>query len=248
MSSGWNSGPQQFGGSGFGFAAQGRPMDRAAFDQGLRQHMLRVFNYMGAGLAITGLVSFLMVSSGYAAALAMNKILYIAVALSPMAFMFIFPRVPSMSVAGAQMTFWSYAALFGVALSPIFLKFTGESVAKVFFITSATFLAASLYGYATKSDLTKLGSFLMVGAIGLMLAMVVNIFLGSSIMQMVISVLGVLIFTGLTAYETQEIKETYQEAYGQDMNQKIAVLGAVGLYGNFVMIFQFLLSLLGDRE
>lgn len=248
MSPNWNNGSNQWGGTGFGYATTARPINQAAFNEGLRQHMLRVYNYMAAGVAITGLVAYLMFSSGLAFALAMNKGLYIAVCFAPMLFSFIFPQVPRMSVAGAQMTFWAYAALFGVAFSPIFLRFTGGSIASVFFISASTFLAASLYGYTTRADLTKMGGFLAMGAFGIMIAIVANIFLQSSVLHMAISVLGVLIFTGLTAFDTQEIKQTYSEAYGHETNQKVAVISAVNLYGNFVMIFQFLLSLLGDRE
>ena len=220
-----------------------------AYDAGLRAHMLRVYNYMCAGLILTGVIAFLVASSPAAINLIFFTPLKWVAMLAPLAFIMVMSfGVQRMSFGKLQLVFWAFAAAMGVSMSTIFLAYTGSSIAKVFFITAGMFAATSLYGYTTKRDLAKMGSFLFMGLIGLLLAMIVNIFVGSSALEFAISVIGVLIFTGLTAWDTQQIKESYHEGHGHETAGKMAIMGAVSLYLDFVMMFQFLLSLLGSRE
>jgi len=171
------------------------------------------------------------------------------VMLAPLAFIMVLSwRFEQMSVSSLQTTFFVFCAVMGVSMASIFLVFTGASVARVFFITSAMFAATSLWGYTTKTDLSKMGSFLVMGLIGIIIAGIVNIFVGSSALQFAISVIGVIVFTGLTAYDTQNIKESYAEHFGHDTNTKMAVMGALSLYLNFINLFQMLLQLTGQRE
>jgi len=221
----------------------------AIFDEGLRQHMLRVYNYMGIGLVVTGLVAFFVASTPALYVPLFQTPLKWAVMLAPLAFVFFFSfRMHAMTAAGAQMAFWAFCAVMGLSLASVFLVFTGTSIARTFFITATMFGATSLYGYTTKRDLSKFGSFLIMGLIGVVIASLVNIFVGSSLLQFAISIIGVLVFTGLTAYDTQSIKEQYSEGYGQEANSKMAVFGALSLYLNFVNIFQLLLNFTGERE
>ena len=234
--------PQQYG----GFT---RTVDQAAFDAGLRQHMLRVYNFMVLGLAITGAVAFLVSSMPALYVPIFTTPLKWVVMLAPLAFIMVLSwRFQSMSLGALQATFWAFCAVMGVSMASIFLVFTGASVARVFFITAAMFAGMSLYGYTTKADLSKMGAFLMMGLLGIVIASIVNIFVGSTALQFAISVIGVLVFTGLTAYDTQRIKEEYAEGYGHEGNGKLAVMGALSLYLNFINLFQMLLQLLGQRE
>ena len=219
------------------------------FDEGLRQHMLRVYNYMALGLVITGIVAFIVGSTPAPYVPIFQTPLKWVVMLAPLAFVFFFSfRIQSMSSSTAQMTFWAFCAVMGLSLASVFLVFTKTSIAQTFFITAAMFGAISLYGYTTKRDLSKMGSFLMMGLFGIIIAGIVNIFLGSSALQFAISVIGIVVFVGLTAYDTQSIKEQYSENYDQESNQKLAVFGALSLYLNFVNIFQLLLNFTGERE
>jgi FtsH-binding integral membrane protein len=221
----------------------------ALFDEGLRQHMLRVYNYMGIGLVVTGLVAFVVASTPALYVPIFQTPLKWVVMLAPLAFVFFFSfRIHAMSAATAQMAFWAFCAVMGLSLASVFLVFTGTSIARTFFITAAMFGATSLYGYTTRRDLSKFGSFLVMGLIGIVIASLVNIFVGSSALQFAISIIGVLVFTGLTAYDTQSIKEQYAESHGHETNSKMAVFGALSLYLNFVNLFQLLLSLTGQRE
>jgi len=223
--------------------------DASTFDAGLRAHMLRVYNYMCAGLILTGVVAFAVASSPAAVQLIFGTPLKWVAMLAPLGFIMVLSfGVHKMSFGTLQLVFWAFAAAMGVSMASIFLVYTGSSVAKVFFITAGMFAATSLYGYTTKRDLARMGSFLFMGVIGLILAMVVNIFLGSSAIEFAISILGVLIFTGLTAWDTQRIKETYAEGHSHETAGKLAIMGAVSLYLDFVNMFQFLLALLGNRE
>ncbi|CAH0342169.1 Bax inhibitor-1/YccA family protein [Rhizobium sp. CECT 9324] len=231
----------------FGYGSQAQ--SAALFDEGLRQHMLRVYNYMGLGLAITGLVAYFVGSTPALYVPIFSSPLKWVVMLAPLAFVFFFSfRIQTMSASTAQMTFWAFCAVMGLSLASVFLVFTGASIARTFFITATMFGATSLYGYTTKRDLAKMGSFLMMGLIGIVIASVVNIFLGSSALQFAVSVIGVVVFVGLTAYDTQNIKEQYAENVDQESRQKLAVFGALSLYLNFVNLFQMLLSLTGQRE
>lgn len=237
-------------------------------DQGLRSYMLSVYNYMAIGLAITGLFAIgafmasvtgspegaaaqirdgvYLTSIGYA--LFVSPLKWV-IMLAPLGLVFFLSaRLHTMSVSGAQMAFWGFAALMGLSLSTIFLVYTHDSIARVFFITAAAFGGLSLYGYTTKRDLSGLGTFLVMGLIGLIIAMVVNLFLQSSMMQFVISCAGVLIFAGLTAYDTQRIKEMYYALDDSDMMGRKAIMGALSLYLNFINMFTMLLSLFGNRE
>lgn len=240
----------------------------AAIDEGLRAYMLRVYNLMALGLAITGVAALgfysLATTGDPAAGVAQVKEgLYLTqlgvtvwttplkwvVMLAPLALVFFLSfRVHKMSVSAAQTTFWIYAGLVGLSLSTVFLVFTSESIVKTFFITAASFGALSLWGYTTKRDLTGMGSFLIMGLFGLIIAMVVNIFLQSSALQFAISGIGVLVFAGLTAYDTQKIKEMYYEGDGTAVMGRKAIMGALRLYLDFINLFLFLLQFLGNRE
>jgi uncharacterized protein len=240
----------------------------AGIDQGLRSYMLKVYNLMAIGLAVTGLAALAIVymtttndASLAAATLPNGKMLtsfgvtfFVSplkwvVMLAPLAAVFFLSfRINSMSVAAAQTTFWVYAALVGASLSVIFLMYTPGSIVQTFFITAASFGALSLYGYTTKRDLSGFGSFLFMGVIGIILASVVNIFLQSSALQFAISAIGVLVFAGLTAYDTQQIKEMYYEGDDSDSYGRKAIMGALRLYLDFINMFMFLLQFLGNRE
>src|SRR3954452_18211 len=237
-------------------------------DQGLRAFMLGVYNNMTLGLAISALVALgvnkLAVASGPAGAAGRIGSIYLTefgrtlyatplmwvVALAPLAFIFFFSfRMDRMSAATARTTFFAFAAVMGASLSTLLIRYTGASVVQVFFITAASFGALSLYGYTTSRSLSAMGSFLMMGVIGLIIASLVNIFLASSALQFAISALGVLIFAGLTAYDTQKLKEMYIYGdYDGEAAAKASILGALTLYLDFINMFQFLLALFGNRN
>ncbi len=231
-------------------------------DEGLRAYMLKVYNYMSSGIFLTGIISLIlfklsvvMTPDGSIAGLTpignalYNSALMWVVMLAPLGVVFYMSfGIKKMSAAKAQMTFWIFAALMGASLSSIFLVYTGASITRVFFITAGTFGAMSIYGYTTKRDLTKLGSFLMMGLIGLIIASIVNIFMKSSMMYFVISIIGVLIFVGLTAYDTQKIKNMYLVSDSGEVIGKKAVMGALTLYLDFINLFIMLLRLFGQRR
>jgi FtsH-binding integral membrane protein len=228
--------------------------DRVTFDAGLRAHMLRVFNYMGVGVAVTGLVAYLIaampeVSQLFYTADRHPTLLGIIAIFAPLGFIlfFSFAALRS-SLATLQGLFWAFCAVMGVSMSSIFLIYTGESVASTFFVTSAMFFGTALYGYTTKADLSKMGSFMIMGLIGMLLAGIVNLFLHSSGLQFAISVIGVIVFTGLTAWDMQRIKETYAEGNGVETNGKMALMGALSLYLNFINLFQLMLQFMGNRR
>ncbi|MCS6758593.1 MAG: Bax inhibitor-1/YccA family protein [Candidatus Devosia euplotis] len=245
-----------------------RASSAATVDEGLRSYMLRVYNYMSIGLVVTGLAAWFAaaaaVTTDPAAAvgtlengtmvtqwgyLLFASQLKWVVMLAPLAFVLVLSfGINKLSVPAAQGTFWGFAAIMGLSLSSIFLVYTDASIAKVFFITAATFGTMSLYGYTTKRDLTAMGGFMMMGLIGLIIASVVNIFMQSSMMEFIISVVGVLIFVGLTAYDTQNIKEEYYESYSIEMLAKGAIMGALRLYLDFINLFLMMLRLFGNRE
>ena len=244
-------------------------------DAGLRAYMLSVYNYMAAGVALTGLVAYaiytLAVTTDPAMAAQVSgrvvglrnglfltqfgQLMFASplkwvVMLAPLGMVFLLSfRVDKMSVGAAQISFWTFAALMGASMSTIFLVFTGVSITRVFFITAATFGALSFWGYTTKKDLSGWGTFLIMGVIGIVIASVVNIFLQSSALQFAISVIGVLAFAGLTAYDTQRIKDMYYEVAGDvAVMTKAAIMGALSLYLDFINMFQSLLYLFGNRE
>jgi uncharacterized protein len=218
-------------------------------DEGLRSYMLSVYNYMGLGLALTGLVAFFVAATPAIYMPIFTTPLKWVVMLAPLGFVFFLSaRIQSMSTGAAQATFWAFAAVMGLSMASIFLVFTGASIARVFFITAGTFGAMSLYGYTTKRDLTNWGSFLFMGLIGIIIASLVNIFLASPALYFAISVIGVVVFVGLTAYDTQQIKEMYYEGDGADVMTKKTIMGALRLYLDFINLFVMLLQLFGQSR
>lgn len=227
-----------------------RTADRAViFDEGLRAHMLRVYNYMTGGLALTGLVAwFVGTTPAIYDVIFGTPLMWVAI-FAPFAMILVMRfRVEKMSAATLQTLYWIYAGLMGLSLATVFVAFTGASIARVFFITSGSFAALSLYGYTTKKDLSGWGSFLFIGLVGIIIASVVNIFLASSALQFAVSVAGVLIFAGLTAYDTQQIKVMYSDHHDTETSGKLAVFGALRLYLDFVNMFLLLLQLFGNRN
>ena len=221
----------------------------AAVDVGLRAYMLRVYNYMCVALALSGAVAFFVSTSPALQQAIFGTPLMWVVFLAPLGLVFFLSaRINKMSASAAQTTFWVFAALMGMSLASIFIAYTPESVTRVFFITAGAFGGLSLVGYTTKKDLSGMGTFLFMGVIGLVIAMVVNMFLGSSMLQLGISVIGVLIFAGLTAYDTQQIKLMYMEADGAEVATKKSIMGALKLYLDFLNMFIFLMHILGNRN
>ena len=223
---------------------------RADIDVGLREHMLRIYNYMASGLALTGIVAYVFAQSGFYAQVAATPLIWL-IMLAPLGFvMAISFGLQRMQASTAQLLFWLFAGVMGLSLASIFLVFTGASIARVFFITAGTFAAMSLYGYTTKRDLSQFGSFLMMGLIGIIIASLVNMFIASSALHFAISVIGVVVFVGLTAWDTQSIKQQYfelQYADGQTAS-KASIMGALRLYLDFINLFMMLLQLLGARR
>jgi hypothetical protein len=221
----------------------------ANFNEGLRRHMLGIYRYMGIGLALTGLVALGVASTPALAALIFGTPLKWVAMFAPLAFIFFFQfRIEKMSDAGARIAFFAFAAVMGVSMASIFLVFTGTSIASAFFTAAAMFAGLSLWGYTTNRDLTGMGSFLFVGVIAVLLVSIVNIFLGSSTLQIIISIVGVGVFAGLTAWDTQRLKSEYLHFAGSQAAEKLAVMGALSLYLNFINMFQFLLALMGQKE
>ena len=223
----------------------------AAYDAGLRSYMLSVYNYMASAVLLTGIVALAFASSGFARDILFGPgILKYVLMLSPLAFVMVMSfGVNRLSTAALQATFWAFAAVMGLSMASIFLVYTGESIAMAFFATTASFAGLSLYGYTTKRDLTGFGTFLIMGVVGLIVAMLLNAFIfKSGAMALAISAIGVLIFAGLTAYDTQKIKSMYAYVAGTDMVGKTVIMGALNLYLDFINMFQFLLSFLGNRN
>ena len=238
-----------------------KSVDQAAIDEGLRAYMLKVYNYMTTGLVLTGFIAYFFGKASVEAYLPQgvvltplgntlfNSGLAWVIMLAPLGFVFyLSARINKMSSSAAQITFWIFASVMGLSMASIFIQFTGESIARVFFITAGTFGAMSLYGYTTKRDLTKLGGFLFMGLIGVIIASVVNIFFQSGLMAFVISVIGVLVFVGLTAYDTQNIKNMYYGGDSEEIGSKKALMGALKLYLDFINLFILLLQLFGQRR
>ena len=235
--------------------------DQAGIDEGLRAYMLKVYNYMTTGLVLTGFIAYFFGKASVAAftpngviltslgQALFNSGLSWIIMLAPLGFVFyLSARINKMSVSSAQITFWLFASIMGLSLASVFVQFTGTSIARVFFITAGTFAAMSLYGYTTKRDLTKLGGFLFMGLIGIILARIVNIFVQSGPMAFVISIIGVLVFVGLTAYDTQTIKNMYYAGDSDSVGSKKALMGALRLYLDFINLFILLLQLFGQRR
>jgi FtsH-binding integral membrane protein len=238
-----------------------KTVDQAAIDEGLRAYMLKVYNYMTTGLVLTGFIAYFFGKASVEAYIPggviltplgdmlFNSGLSFIIMLAPLGFVFyLSARINKMSTASAQITFWLFASIMGLSLASIFVQFTHSSIARVFFITAGTFGAMSLYGYTTKRDLTKLGGFLFMGLIGVIIASIVNIFFQSGMMAFVISVIGVLVFVGLTAYDTQNIKNMYYGGDSEEIGSKKALMGALKLYLDFINLFILLLQLFGQRR
>lgn len=238
-----------------------KTVDQAAIDEGLRAYMLKVYNYMTTGLVLTGFIAYFFGKASVEAYvpggviltpignMLFNSGLSFVIMLAPLGFVFyLSARINKMSAASAQITFWLFASIMGLSLASIFVQFTHSSIARVFFITAGTFGAMSLYGYTTKRDLTKLGGFLFMGLIGIIIASIVNIFFQSGMMAFVISVIGVLVFVGLTAYDTQNIKNMYYGGDSEEIGSKKALMGALKLYLDFINLFILLLQLFGQRR
>lgn len=221
---------------------------RAVIDSGLRDYMRAIYNYMAGGLALTGAVAYIAYSTGLYQAIAGTPLIWL-VLLAPLAMVMILSvRIQRMSLASAQISYWAYAALMGLSLAGIFMAYTGQSIARVFFISAGTFGGMSLYGYTTKTDLTRFGSFLIMGLFGVIIASLVNLFLKSSALQFAVSVMGVIVFVGLTAYDTQKIKALYLSADAADTLGKKIIIGALTLYLDFINLFLMLLRLFGGRR
>lgn len=230
------------------YMARPTTIDTVAIDEGLRAYMLRVYNYMASGVLLTGIVAYVVANTSLAQVIFGSPLMWV-VMFAPLAFVMILSfGINRLSFGTAQAIYWVYCAVMGASLASILLVFTGASVARVFFITAATFGAMSLYGYTTKADLSRFGSFLFMGLIGIILASLVNIFIGSTALQFAISVIGVLVFVGLTAYDTQRIKEIYLESDDSETMGKKALMGALALYLDFINLFILLMQLFGQRR
>ena len=238
--------PQAPGTTGVNAASVSVP--RASRDVGLRSYMLSVYNYMASGILLTGIVAMLFANSGMAAQVMATPLRWLVI-LAPLGFVMVMSfGMNRLSTGTLQALFWSFAVAMGLSMSTIFLVYTGVSIAQTFFAVAAGFAGLSLWGYTTKKDLSGFGTFLIMGVVGLLVAMVVNIFLKSPAMAMAISAIGVLLFAGLTAYDTQKIKSMYEHVAGTDMMGKVVIMGALNLYLDFINMFTFLLSFMGDRR
>jgi FtsH-binding integral membrane protein len=221
----------------------------ASFSEGLRRHMMRVYNHMTMGLIVTGIVAYLVGNTPTIMAEIFGSPLRWLVMLAPLAFVMVMSfGVQRMSMGALTLTFYGFSIAMGLSLSTIFIVYAHATIAQVFFITAAMFAGMSLYGYTTRADLTRMGSFLIMGLWGIILASLVNLFVHSAGMSFIISVIGVLVFTGLTAYDTQRIKETYSESWGEVATGKLALMGALTLYLDFINLFLMLLRLMGSGD
>ena len=223
--------------------------DTRTFDEGLRRHMIGVYNYMMLGLVLTGVVAFYTAHNPALMQTLLMTPARFVVMLAPFAFILVLSYgLRNLSLTAAQLIFYGFSATMGLSMSTIFVAYTQQSVALVFFITAGMFGATSLYGYVTKANLSRLGAFLFMGLIGLVIASLGNLFLRSSGLQMILSYAAVVIFTGFTAYDTQRIKGSYSESYGIQSNGKLAVAGALSLYLDFINLFLALLRIVGNRR
>jgi FtsH-binding integral membrane protein len=243
----WNE--QERTRQGFGSVPRaGGDVAGVTYDEGLRSYMLSIYNYMGSAVMLTGIVAIVAAFSGFTASLLGTPLQWV-VALAPLGFILAISfGLNKMSIGTLQAVFWAFAVAMGLSVSWIFLVYTGPSIAVTFFATATAFAGLSLYGYTTKKNLSGMGSFLIMGVIGLIVASVINMFLQSGPLAFVISGLGVLIFAGLTAYDTQRLKNDYQHLRGSPFMDKAVILGATSLYLDFVNMFMFLLQFLGNRE
>lgn len=221
---------------------------RADYDAGLRSYMLSVYNYMASGVLLTGIVALLFANSGFIVPVLQSPARWL-IMLAPLGFVMVLSfGINRLSTGTAQMLFWAFSVVMGLSMASIFLVYTGTSIAQTFFATAGAFAGLSLWGYTTKRDLSGMGTFLIMGVFGLIIASLINIFLQSSAMQFAISVIGVLLFAGLTAYDTQRIKSMYSYVAGTDFMGKSVIMGALSLYLDFINMFMFLLQLFGGRR
>ncbi len=235
--------------TGFGASPSlGGVTGRASYDVGLRRYMLSIYNYMASGVLLSGIVALLFASSGMAAQVFATPLRWV-IALAPLGFVFAMSfGLNRMQTSTLRMLFWAFSIAMGLSLSSIFLVYTGPSIASTFFATAAAFAGLSLVGYTTKKDLSGFGTFLIMGVWGLLAAMIINMIWPSQGLGLIISLLGVLIFAGLTAYDTQRLKDTYAQVAGTEFMGKVVVMGALSLYLDFINMFTFLLQLMGDRR
>jgi FtsH-binding integral membrane protein len=244
----WNDPQPNRPGFGASPSLNGKAIGRATYDQGLRRHMLSIYNYMASGILLSGIVALLFAVSGLAEQVMMTPLRWI-IALAPLGFVFAMSfGVQRMKTSTLQLLFWLFSVAMGLSLSAIFLVYTGASIATTFFATAASFAGLSLVGYTTKRDLSAMGSFLIMGVWGILVAMLLNMFLHSNGLALAISILGVLIFAGLTAWDTQRLKSQYYQVAGTDWAGKVVIMGALSLYLDFINLFQFLLSFMGNRR
>jgi FtsH-binding integral membrane protein len=242
----WND-PQPRTGFGASPSLNGTA-NAVGYDAGLRRYMLSIYNYMASGILLSGLVAMLFAQSE-AGLQMMRSPLWLIVAIAPLGFVMAMSfGLNRMKTTTLQALYWAFCAVMGLSMSTIFVRYTGTSIATTFFSTAGAFAGLSLYGYTTKRNLSGMGSFLIMGVIGILIAMVVNMFLHSSGLAMAISILGVLIFAGLTAYDTQKLRDMYYQVAGTDFAGKAVVMGALNLYLDFINMFQFLLMFMGDRR
>ena len=218
------------------------------YDQGLRKHMLSIYNYMASGVLLSGVVAMLFASSGMAMQVMTTPLRWLII-LAPLGFVMAMSfGINRMSTTTLQALFWGFCTVMGLSMSTIFLVYTGTSIATTFFATAGAFAGLSLVGYTTKRDLSAMGAFMTMGLIGILIAMVINMFVHSTGLNLAISILGVLIFAGLTAWDTQRLKQEYRMLAGTEFAGKAVVMGALSLYLDFINMFQFLLSFMGDRR
>ncbi|MEO0032659.1 MAG: hypothetical protein RIS94_2417 [Pseudomonadota bacterium] len=243
----WND-PQPRMGFGASPSLSGAIGRGEVFDAGLRRYMLSIYNYMASGVLLSGVVALLFATSGMAAVVFGTPLRWL-VALAPLAFVMVMSfGINRISTSTLKALFWAFSVAMGLSLSSIFFVYTGPSIAATFFATAGAFAGLSLFGYTTKKNLSGLGTFFIMGVVGLLIASVINIFLQSPGLAWGISFLGVLIFAGLTAYDTQRLKDQYAYVAGSDFAGKAVVMGALTLYLDFINMFTFLLQFMGDRR
>ncbi|MCB2061611.1 MAG: Bax inhibitor-1/YccA family protein [Novosphingobium sp.] len=244
----WNDPQPPRTGFGASPSLDGRTAGRATYDMGLRRHMLSIYNYMASGVLLSGIVALLFARSGMAAQVVGTPLWWV-IALAPLGFVFAMSfGANRMQTSTLQILFWGFCTVMGLSLSSILLVFTGASIATAFFAAAGAFAGLSLFGYTTKKDLSAMGAFMVMGLVGILIAMVINMFVQSSGLHLAISILGVLIFAGLTAWDTQRLKMQYHQLAGTEFAGKAVILGALSLYLDFINLFQFLLTFLGDRR
>ncbi len=233
---------------GAGPTIDGGSIGATTMDQGLRRYMLSIYNYMASGVLLSGIVALLFASSGIAAQVMVTPLRWV-IALAPLGFVMAMSfGLNRMSEGTLKLLFWTFSVAMGLSLSVIFLIYTGPSIATTFFATAGAFAGLSLYGYTTKRNLSAMGSFMAMGVIGLVIAMLLNLWFQSSMLALAISAIGVIVFAGLTAWDTQRLRDTYYQVAGSDLMGKVVIMGALSLYLDFINMFQFLLSFLGSRD